>query len=128
MNGFVFRCGHFQRQQWVYYVTASWVPYHKHYTIRSFPLCGVNVGGGEGILLIVGIFQAAETNPVPFRLDAGIAAVCVEGKQDRMVPPPERINRPPVADTLSDQCSAKHAKTLRNPENQADERRAPGGA
>ena len=26
-----------------YYVTASWVPYHTHYVIRSFPLCGANV-------------------------------------------------------------------------------------
>ena len=26
MKIFVFRCGHFQRQQWVYYVTASCVP------------------------------------------------------------------------------------------------------
>ena len=28
MNRFAFRCGHFQRQQWEYYVIASWVPYH----------------------------------------------------------------------------------------------------
>ena len=42
--------GPFQRQQWEYYVTvtASWVPYHKHYQVqyyvaRSFPLCGVKV-------------------------------------------------------------------------------------
>ena len=27
----------------LYYVTASWVPYHKHYVIRSFPLWGVKV-------------------------------------------------------------------------------------
>ena len=25
------------------YVPASWVPYHKHYVIRSIPLCGVKV-------------------------------------------------------------------------------------
>ena len=38
MTRFVFRCGHFQRQQWVYHVTASWVPDHilrsTHYDIR----------------------------------------------------------------------------------------------
>ena len=38
MSWFNFRCSHFQRQQWEYYVTSSWVPYHKHYVIRSFPL------------------------------------------------------------------------------------------
>ena len=29
--------------QWGYYVTALWVPYHEHYVIRPFPLCGLNV-------------------------------------------------------------------------------------
>ena len=24
--------------KWGHYVTASWVPYHEHYVIRSFPL------------------------------------------------------------------------------------------
>ena len=32
---FSLRCGHFQKQQWEYYVTASWVPYHKHYQVRD---------------------------------------------------------------------------------------------
>ena len=27
--------------KWGHYVTASWVPYHEHYVIRSFPLCRV---------------------------------------------------------------------------------------
>ena len=43
---FTFWCGHFQRQQWVYHVTASWVPYRipgTHYVIRSSLLCGVMV-------------------------------------------------------------------------------------
>ena len=46
MTWFAFRCGHhFQRQQWglLQDVTASWVPYHEHYVIRPFPLCGLNV-------------------------------------------------------------------------------------
>ena len=40
---FYFPCGHFQRQQWEYYVTASWVYYHEHYEMRSIPLCGVKI-------------------------------------------------------------------------------------
>ena len=42
-----FRCGHIQRRQWVWYVTASWALYHmpwytpSHWVIRLFPLCGV---------------------------------------------------------------------------------------
>ena len=35
---FIFPRDHFQGQQWGYCVTASWTPYHKHYTMRSFPL------------------------------------------------------------------------------------------
>ena len=39
-----FWCGHVQRQQWVYDVPASRVPYDiKHYVIRSFPLCPYNI-------------------------------------------------------------------------------------
>ena len=34
MHWFSFWCGYFQRQQWVYYVAASWVPFHKH-TLRD---------------------------------------------------------------------------------------------
>ena len=43
MRYFNFRCSHFQRQQWEYYVTASWVPYHEHYVIRPIPFCRVKV-------------------------------------------------------------------------------------
>ena len=43
MKWFAFRCGHVRREQRGYYVTASWVPYHEHYVIRPFPLCGLNV-------------------------------------------------------------------------------------
>ena len=35
MRQFKFLCGHFQRQQWEYSVTASRVPHHKHYLIRD---------------------------------------------------------------------------------------------
>ena len=28
------RCGHFQKRQWEYYLTASWVPYHEQ-TLRD---------------------------------------------------------------------------------------------
>ena len=38
-----FWCGHFRRQQWGYCVSASWVPCHKHYAIRSLLLCEVKV-------------------------------------------------------------------------------------
>ena len=34
-ESFNFRCGHFQRQQCGYYVTASCVPYHEHYLVRD---------------------------------------------------------------------------------------------
>ena len=47
MNCFVLWCGHFQRQRWVYYVPASWVPYNilrsTNYVIRPFPLRGLKV-------------------------------------------------------------------------------------
>ena len=32
---FFFRCGHCQRQQWGYYVTARWLAYRKHYLVRD---------------------------------------------------------------------------------------------
>ena len=43
MTSFIFGCGHSQRQQWGCYVIASWAPYHKHYVMRSFPVCGVKL-------------------------------------------------------------------------------------
>ena len=47
-NVFVFRCGHFQcdnfqKQQRLHHLTVSWVPCRirsTHYVVRSFPLCG----------------------------------------------------------------------------------------
>ena len=44
-NLFIFRCGHFQRQLWVYYAATSWVPHHipTAYVIRSPPSRGVRV-------------------------------------------------------------------------------------
>ena len=38
MSSYNFPCRQFQRQQWEYYVTASWVSHLEHYVIRSFPL------------------------------------------------------------------------------------------
>ena len=32
-------CDHCQRQQWIYYVTASWVSYHIHTTRDDHPPC-----------------------------------------------------------------------------------------
>ena len=32
-------CGHFQRKQWVSYVTPSWVPYHLNATCNDHPPC-----------------------------------------------------------------------------------------
>ena len=39
MNRFVFECGHFQRQQFVHYATASWVPYHTLTTWSDHSPC-----------------------------------------------------------------------------------------
>ena len=49
LNWLVFRCEHFQSQQWVCYVTASWVPYHINTTrpgrggIKTFTLCNASM-------------------------------------------------------------------------------------
>ena len=46
MDLFSFSSGHFLRQQWVHYASASRVPYHipgAHYAMRSSPLSGVKV-------------------------------------------------------------------------------------
>ena len=40
---FTSRCGHFKRQRWGYYVTASCAPYHQRNAMRPFPLCGRKV-------------------------------------------------------------------------------------
>ena len=39
MDSVIFWCCHFRRQQWVYYVTASWVPYHIHTAWYDHPPC-----------------------------------------------------------------------------------------
>ena len=50
MSKFNIRCRHFQRVQWRYYATPSWVPHHEHYQVR-YTIIPLQEGGGVGGLL-----------------------------------------------------------------------------
>ena len=48
-------------------MTASWVPYRKHYVIRSFPLCGVVVV--VVVLTLTRIIKSVVTGQAPVTLE-----------------------------------------------------------